>query len=571
MIMKRIYLYALCCISLLFSSCTGSWLKTVNEGTPTETSFWKSDSDFETAATSLYYVFSLEETWGRNLFWEQGASDDVFFSRTRGSSQMNLANLVMDGRSEGSIKDIFDELYTTISIANNIVYHGLLLPEASRTPIIKRSLGEAYFMRAFSHFLIAYRYGLPTNGVPFARYEEFTDYGIQMNQPLPQAKTVMDNYKMVVEDLQSAANLLPWFKEYTSENYGRPSKDAAYGFMVKTYAYWAEHDATKWSEIPALVDEIEVDGSRGLLNNFADVFTIANNWSKEYIFSVNSKGSNYAGSIFPGIMLDNKGWGAINGWGNFKPTLELWAEYNNLDTRRAATVMQYGDEFTYFGQTKKFYSSADNECGFHFKKYMEPFSYGRLNANGVGVDNPHVSTNGNRPTTDLNVPIMRFSELLLFKAEALIMQGQGALAAAPLNRIAARAQDGENYTNPTMMDLMHQRRCELAGEYTDRLMDLKRWAASGNAAWNLDALNRIKTAKHGIKHIDRSDPESAVDTANGKEMILNGTTYEGVFDLANMGAKEYDPNGTYRVLPYEINQVIKSNGALKQNPGYASN
>jgi hypothetical protein len=568
--MKRIFLSAICCATLLFSSCTGDWLDTVNEGTPTETSFWKIDSDFESATTSLYYIFSLEETWGRNLFWEQGASDDVFFSRTRGSSQMNLANLVMDGRSEGSIKDIFNELYTTMSIANNIVYHGLLLPESQRTPIIKRSIGEAYFMRAFSHFMIAYRYGLPTNGVPYVRYEDYKDYATQINEPLPQMKTVMENYKLIIEDLQAAANLLPWFKDYTTENYGRPSKDAAYGFMVKTYAYWAEHDASKWTEIPTLVDKIETEGNRDLLTKFSDVFTVANNWSSEYIFSVNSKGANYAGSIFPGIVLDNKGWGAINGWGNFKPTLELWAEYNDTDDRRAATVMQYGDEFTYFGENKKFYSSADNECGFHFKKYMEPFSYGKLNAKGVGVDNPYVSTNGDRPTTDLNVPIMRFAELLLFKAEALIMQGSSALAAAPLNRIAGRANEGVHYTNPTMMDLMHERRCELAGEYTDRLMDLKRWSASGSDAWNVDALSRIKSAKHGIKHVDRANPESAIDTANGVVMTINGKDYVGVMELANMGSKEYDPNGKYRVLPYEINQVIKSNGALKQNPGYAS-
>jgi len=554
----------------LLTSCTGSWLDTTNEGTPTESNYWSSDKDFETAATSLYYCLSLEETWGRNLFWEQGASDDIFFARTRGSSQMNLANLSMDGTTEGSIKDIYNEMYTTMAIANNIIYHALRIDESKRTAIINRTLGEAYFMRAFSHFMIAYRYGRANNGVPFERYEDFTDYDTQLNQIPPQLSSVTDNYAYIVEDLQSAANLLPWFSKYNSDDYGRPSKDAAYGYMVKVYAYWAQFDSSKWTMIPDLVDKIESEGNRGLLGNFADVFTIANNWSKEYIWSVNSSGNNYAGSIFPGIMLDNKGWGAYNGWGNFKPTLELWAEYSSEDTRRAATVMQYGDEFTYFGTTKKFYSTADNECGFHFKKYMEPYSYGNLNENGVGENNSHISTNGDRPTTDLNVPLMRFSELLLFKAEALIMQNKNGLAATPLNRIATRAGENVIYTAPTMMDLMHERRCELAGEYTDRLMDLKRWAAEGSDNWNLDALAKIKTAKHGIKHVDRSDAESAIDTTNGTTMTINGKTYQGVFQLANMGAKTYEPNGTYSVLPYEINQVIKSNGALKQNSGYAS-
>ncbi len=554
----------------LLTSCTGSWLDTTNEGTPTESNYWSSDKDFETAATSLYYCLSLEETWGRNLFWEQGASDDIFFARTRGSSQMNLANLSMDGTTEGSIKDIYNEMYTTMAVANNIIYHALRIDESKRTAIINRTLGEAYFMRAFSHFMIAYRYGCANNGVPFERYEDFTDYDTQLNQIPPQLSSVTDNYAYIVEDLQSAANLLPWFTNYSSDDYGRPSKDAAYGYMVKAYAYWAQFDSSKWTLIPDLVDKIESEGNRGLLGNFADVFTIANNWSKEYIWSVNSSGNNYAGSIFPGIMLDNKGWGAYNGWGNFKPTLELWAEYSSEDTRRAATVMQYGDEFTYFGTTKKFYSTADNECGFHFKKYMEPYSYGNLNENGVGENNSHISTNGDRPTTDLNVPLMRFSELLLFKAEALIMQNKNALAATPLNRIASRAKENVTYTAPGMMDLMHERRCELAGEYTDRLMDLKRWSAEGSDNWNLDALAKIQTAKHGIKHVDRSNPESAIDLTNGTTMTINGKTYQGVFELANMGAKTYVPGGTYSVLPYEVNQVIKSNGSLTQNSGYPS-
>ena len=55
------------------------------------------------------------------------------------------------------------------------------------------------------------------------------------------------------------------------------------------------------------------------------------------------------------------------------------------------------------------------------------------------------------------------------------------------------------------------------------------------------------------------------------DMTINGKNYTGVIDLVNMPAKDYEVNGTYSVLPYEINQVIKSNGALKQNPGYSSN
>ena len=137
---------------------------------------------------------------------------------------MNLANLVMNGQSEGSIKDIYNEMYTTMAIANNIVYHALKIPEANRSSIVKRSLGEAYFMRGFCHFMIAYRYGRSDNGVPFARYEDFDDYKTQINQTWMQQATVMANYELIIEDLQQAASMLPWFIDYGTDDYGRGTK-----------------------------------------------------------------------------------------------------------------------------------------------------------------------------------------------------------------------------------------------------------------------------------------------------------------------------------------------------------
>lgn len=539
-----------------FASCS-DWLDVKPEGTPNEANYWLTDDDYTTAVTTLYGNLSMEETWGRDLFWEQGASDDIFYSRSRGNAQMNLANLNMDGETEGSIQTFYNYMYETNAASNDVINHALKLE--SRSAIIDNRLGEAYFMRAFSHFMIAYRYGRVDNGVPFDRYEDYEEYP---SGKIPEQRaSVLDNYELIIEDLDKAADLLPWFTQYGSEDYGRASKDAAIALKVKTYAYWAQHDPAQWQKIPALVDQLENEGGRGLTDSFAALFESANEWNQEYIFSVNSSGATLAGSIFPGMMLDNKGWGRYNGWGNFKPTLELWAEYDENDARRPVTIMQYGDEFTFFGEKRRFYSTADLECGFHFNKYMEPFRYGSVDpVSGAGVGNSHISPNGNRPTTDLNLPIMRFAEMLLFKAEALIEMGKGAEAATVLNRISSRAGMGNLYTNATIEDLMHERRLELAGEFTDRVMDLKRWAAKYPIA-----KTKLEAAKHGLKYLDRSDPDSQLDTVKGKEMTLNGKTYKGVIEI--MSAKTYNADKAC-VLPYEQNEVTKAQGALKQNKGY---
>jgi hypothetical protein len=342
----------------------------------------------------------------------------------------------------------------------------------------------------------------------------------------------MENYKLIIEDLVQAAARLPFFEKYGEGDYGRAHKVAAWAYMVKVYAYWAQHDASKWNLIPDWVDKIEKEGHRELLNNFADVFTIANNWSSEYIWSVNSSGHNFAGSIFPGILLENKGWGRYNGWGSLKPTLNLYEEYASNDKRRGVTLLAYNDEFVYFGETRHYYSTSDLAVGFQVAKYMEPYTYG-----SATEISDKISTNGDRPTTDLNVPLIRHAEMVLFKAEALIMGGKGDLAAKELNRLTRRAGLGEPYTNATLDNLKHERRCELACEFTDRFMDLKRWGD-----WD-----RLNVPHYGRLHEDRSDPTSP------------WTKHE------LRPARSFNKN-TDIVFPYNPDDVTKANGKLKQNP-----
>jgi hypothetical protein len=94
---------------------------------------------------------------------------------------------------------------------------------------------------------------------------------------------------------------------------------------------------------------------------------------------------------------------------------------------------------------------------------MEPFSY---------PDGIRVSPNGDEPSTDLNVPLLRYAEVILIKAEAEIMQGKN--ADKEINMIRTRA-GLKSLTGATLKDLKHERRVELAGEWSDRNFDLVRW------------------------------------------------------------------------------------------------
>ncbi len=538
----KIKILALALLSLLMTSCSKDWLDVKPEGSPNDGAFWKTPDDYSNAMLACYEQMNWEETWGQDMWWEQGAADDTFFCRTNDKARVNLRDMQMDGVTERQLHWIYEAMYQMMARANNVIYHG----RENEHQRIRFHVGEAYFMRAFTHFMIAYRYGRKDNGVPFDRYEDYAPYTPQIPQ---QRASVIENYKLIIEDLDQAIARLPYFKDYAEADYGRPCRDAALALKIKVYAYWAEYDETKWALIPALVDKLETEGQKALAPTYEDVFKVENEWGSEYLWSVNSHGKRQAGSMFPGILLDNTGWGKTNGWGEFKPTLELWAEYDEKDQRRGVTLLSYGDEFVYFGETRKFFSTQNYECGLHVNKYMDGYRTA-----------DRVSENGDRPTTDLNVPIMRFAEMLLFKAEALIEQGNGTEAAKVLNRLTQRAGLGDVYTNATMKDLMHERRCELAFEWTDRLKDLKRWATKYP-----DAKARLEAPKHGLKYLERGNPDSKLDEVNGKEMTINGKSYKGVIEIAP--AKTYDADVDV-VFPYELNEVVKAKGKLKQNKGY---
>ncbi|ULT27660.1 RagB/SusD family nutrient uptake outer membrane protein [Sphingobacterium sp. E70] len=76
--------------------------------------------------------------------------------------------------------------------------------------------------------------------------------------------------------------------------------------------------------------------------------------------------------------------------------------------------------------------------------------------------------------TDLNVPLIRFAEILLIKAESQIMLNGAGAGDKELNMIRKRANLIEK-TGMTLADLKRERRNELAGEFSDRHRDLVRW------------------------------------------------------------------------------------------------
>ncbi|WP_341842717.1 RagB/SusD family nutrient uptake outer membrane protein [Chitinophaga caseinilytica] len=479
----------------LATSCTKQ-LDISPEGTPTTNNFWKSELDAISGANAMYQPMDDENFYGRGYWWFINASDDMVTGRIKAEAD-NIKNFNRSFIGGSYTEGQWKMRYSVIKRANDVINR---VPAIDMNDATKRRvIGEAYFMSGLMYFELATTYADDKAGVPIVRRDVPLD-----EKPIPRAANIAANWDYIESELKQASAYLPTFQQLAPADYGRPHKSAALGYLAKMYLYKKD-----WAKAEAYCDSLIGSGRHQLLDNFADVFTIANNWSSEYIWSAysTSKGQGGFGSILPGVMLENKGWGKYNGWGYYMPTKELYDTYDPRDKRRAATILAPGDRFKFWGDSVT-YNSLNSLSGYQFNKYMEPFTY----ADGV-----HASKNGDHPTTDLCLPLLRYAEIYLIKAEARLMQGKN--ADTELN--ALRKRTGlPNFANATLADLKKERRLELAGEWANRHADLVRWGdaqaayakplhgASGAEIWPARAFD---PTRHHIWPV----PQSEIDNSGG--------------------------------------------------------
>ncbi|QZT36846.1 RagB/SusD family nutrient uptake outer membrane protein [Halosquirtibacter xylanolyticus] len=482
--LNRIYTMLLCL--LVASGCTKEFTEKTPLGSATSGNYWQTEADAIAAANAMYYYMKDEDMFSRGFFWYINASDDMVTGRTNAKADAAVHfNLSGD---ESYYSWMYPQCYKVIRRANDVLVH---VPKIQIEQKLKnRILGEAYFMRGFHYFWLSHTYGDngDNGGVPIVTEENM--YSTNFSRP----QSVIDNYKQIVSDLEKAVEFLPLFTSYESRDLGRAHKDAALAYIAKTYLYWAQYDNSKWSEVVKYCDKVTNSGSeRAVLNtghpdqDYQAVFKASENYGSEYIWSVVSGVD--AGSKLPGVMLENKGWGDYNGWGYYQPSLELYNSFEIGDHRKEVTILEYGREFQWLGTTKR-YASQNSRTGFQFNKYMSPFGF-------EGAVGTTVNPNGNSPTTKLNVPILRYSEVVLMRAEALLMKGEN--ADSDINKVRVRA-GLTPVVNAGLDELKHERRVELAGEFANRHFDLVRWK---------DADRVYNQPLHGRSYNDRTDPNSS--------------------------------------------------------------
>lgn len=511
---------------------------------------WESKADVESAVVALWSNVSnnAEGVTGRGIMWFECCSDNMTVGRPQDEANQ-IRNFQMSPTNGRDAKDTWPEMYKVNAKANNLISTVPTMTNVLTEDYINEVLGIAYFWRGLAMLWIAPYYGDngPNGGIPIVLETTST---ADIDSPRPES--VIMNYDQIISDMRNAADRLPYLSELPADRAGFPHKAAAWAFAARAALYAASYDngghanpeyyynivLEMCNNIMALTGADARDlYDDGTDQAFANLWRSENNYCKEYLFSL--VGSYVDGPKFHGMSFQNGGWGYYNTWGYYQPTLGLWEAYEEGDQRRDATILYPGQHITFVGHDILFGSadySISSDTGMTFRKFMSPWE----DANCIGV---HVNTNGDNSSNDLGMSLIRFADVLLMKAEALIaLNGEGdAEAKTLLNRIRRRAGLQED-SQATWAELKNERRCELAFEFMpSRFVDLVRWG---------DAQSVCAQPTYGIS--------SHWDAASQSVIVDGPVQYDQ--------GRNYDPqkNNVFAIPSAAFDGSIN----LKQNQGY---
>ena len=268
-----------------------------------------------------------------------------------------------------------------------------------------RIIAEAKFLRAYFYFHLSNIFG----NIPLKTIPAFTPD--ELNVP----KSSVDNiYAQIEQDLTEAATILP--TSYESANIGRATKGSALGLLAKTYLF-----QEKWQLAFDAATQTEGLGY-SLTNLYRDNFKVETENNSESVFEIQHLTNQIPAT---GTYL--------NQW--FSPSVITGYFFN-------APTQNFIDEFE-VTQAAVADPRLDYSVGREGNLWVNNQVFDPLWSPTTYLSKKQVQDPGENPIGDgdLNYTFMRFSEILLIKAEALNELGSTSLALIPLNLVRKRARE----------------------------------------------------------------------------------------------------------------------------------
>lgn len=432
-------------VLIIFITACDNFLDIQSETTLSSSSFYQTQADFEQAINGVYEP--LRSLYNNAYVMSELRSDNSNYDYNqdnRGQIREEYIADFIEDAANSKIGDRYTRNYLVIARANQIlaVIDDVEFEESNVKDNIK---GQASFLRAFAYFDLVQNFGsVPLHLTPATNLEETA-------LPLSDADAI---YQQIIIDAEQAISLLP---EKSDQELGRVTKGAARMLLGNVYI-----NQKNWSDAIDILQDIETSDQYSILPDYANVFDPANKNNAESIFEIQfMEGSDgYNSGFFYKFIpspLTREEIGEITGLpesatqstndeGYNIPTPDIIEAYEAGDLREDITV-----DYIYV-------SAVDDTVPFVAKYRHTHAQFGNTNDNW---------------------PIYRYSEVLLFLAEAINESGDGD-PLPYLNEVRSRA-GLEDITTTSQAELraiiLHERRMEFAFE-NKRWYDLVR---TGNA------------------------------------------------------------------------------------------
>jgi len=363
-------------------------------------------------------------------------------------------------------------------------------------------LGEAYFLRAFSHFFLFMNF----RNIPI-----MTELPESAKNYQPQSDPE-DTWDFIINDLIQAKSLLPAKGYWTGDNLGRVTSGSAAALLGKCYLYrsgiepiYGSSSKTYYSEAASCFNEI-ISGKHGkyiLVDDYNDNFSVDTENNDESIFELQFLGDAVNTTFNPGlsssgVWRDPRGYFPPNMKNSQDQVLHNWVYETFINSKDANG---YTDS-RMFGTMVFDDSSSDINAkpgdvvtvfdGMTFEEYYGEKGFAACNAQAAnykcagrkGIDWSLPTVNGgdkmymwNQRAHGLNYPYIRYADVLLMYAEAVLKGGtQGSLTPTQaVNQVRARASvNMPALSSVDMDDIENERILELTQE-GHRFFDLLRW------------------------------------------------------------------------------------------------
>ncbi|ASW74081.1 carbohydrate-binding protein SusD [Chryseobacterium piperi] len=516
--MKKIKIYSLLAVGLLFASCTNDLETQPKFDLTLEELLIRDPNAMEGLLSRMYSTFALSSV--------SGPGDSDIAGANAGESPfirglVNLNDFTADGMknrwgdngldqlttttgwnsNNKFFKYVYDRIYYTIPQTTNLI---LILKNKVEVPNEDQYISELRFLRALSYYYLIDFFGKG----PLVNDDTF-----ETLTPLPEASRI-ELFNFVESELKDIeAKIAP------SNTYGRANQAVVEMLLAKLYLNAEVYTGTaRYNDAATYAAKVIASGKYQLESNFIKNFRADNNTSKEIIFpliadATSSQSFGNTTYIVNGNLnsttMNLATYGATEGWGGHRATKAWYGLFGSSAAELASTSDT---------RARLFWTTGHNYEMTDYKEWTDGYpsiKYTNRNTDGTGNVTAFSST---------DFPLFRLADTYLIYAECALRGASTATIPQGLtyvNLIRSRA-NANPLSNISLQNILDERGRELGLEGVRR-QDLIRYGRFTGATY-------LWPWKGGV---------------------LNGTSI----------------SANYNVFPIPVS-ALQANPNLKQNPGY---